>query len=285
VILRRSPFVIANEIRLKRSQYSGSFVVLEGSNDKLFYGRFFDATACKPVLAYGKENVYEVVRILDADNFRGALGVVDADFGVLDGISANSPNIIYGDCHDVEAMLIRSPALDHLLREFGSEQKIEAFRLRTKRDIRFTLLRAATPLAYLRWYSLKLNLALRFEDLQLSQFIDRDTLDVDFPRMITAVKNHSQRQDLDSENLEEGVLALQDANHDVWQLCNGQDLLGVLSIGLRSALGSRRAVTVGIEELMRSLRLAFSEADFVASTQYHHIRAWEELNRPFRVIV
>jgi hypothetical protein len=259
--------------------------VLEGSNDKLFYGRFFNATACKPVLAYGKANVCEVLRILDADNFQGALGVVDADFDVLDGISANSPNIICGDCHDVEAMLIRSPALDHLLREFGSEQKIEAFRLRTERDIRSTLLKAATPLAYLRWYSLKLNLALRFEDLQLSQFVDRDTLDVDVPRMIIAVQNHSQRQDLDSGNLETGVLALQDVNHDAWQLCNGQDLLAVLSIGLRSALGSQRALTVGIEELRRSLRLAFSEADFAASTQYHHIHAWEELNRPFRIFV
>lgn len=43
------------------------------------------------------------LRILDTDGFGGVLGIVDADFDLLDAIPASSLNIIRGDCHDMEA--------------------------------------------------------------------------------------------------------------------------------------------------------------------------------------
>src|SRR5437899_684006 len=108
--LPRSAVVIANDIRLRRSQHRGTFVIVDGRDDRLLYERFFDVRQCKFVVADGKEKVYEVIRILDADGFRGAMGIVDADFDLLDEIPMSSPNVIWGDCHDIEAMLVRSPA-------------------------------------------------------------------------------------------------------------------------------------------------------------------------------
>jgi hypothetical protein len=98
------------------------------------------------------------------------------------------------------------------------------------------------------------------------------------------IKNHSQRQDLDNHELELAVRAMEEPKHDPWQLCNGHDLVGVLSIGLRRAIGSQSAVGVGVEEMERALRLAYEAVDFAASELYRAIREWEQRNHPFRVL-
>jgi hypothetical protein len=282
--LPRSAVVIANEIRLRRSQHLGSFIVIEGRNDRLFYERFFDLQQCKLVVADGKEKVCEVVRILDADNFRGVLGIVDADFDLLEEIPVSSYNVIRGNCHDIEAMLICSPALDRVLREFGSEDKIQRLVTSAGRDIRHILLAAASPLGYLRWHSLRSNLRLRFEGLSFGRFIDMTTLTADRSTLIATVKNHSQRQELQSDDLELAIRELENPNHDRWQLCNGHDLVGVLSIGLRRAFGSQSAGAVGIEELERALRLSYEAVDFAASDLCRTIREWEQRNTRFQVL-
>jgi Protein of unknown function (DUF4435) len=282
--LPKSAVVIANEVRLRRSQHMWSFVIIEGRNDRLFYERFFDLQQCKLVVADGKEKVCEVVRILDADNFHGVLGIVDADFDLLEEIPVSSHNIIRGNFHDIEAMLVRSPALDRVLREFGSEDKIQKLVTSAGSDIRHILSAAASPLGYLRWHSLRSNLRLRFEDLSFVRFINMTTLTADRPRLIATVKNHSQRQELQNDDLEFAIRELENSNHDRWQLCNGHDLVGVLSVGLRRALGSQSAGAVGIEELERALRLAYEAVDFAASDLCSAIWEWEQRNTRFQVL-
>src|SRR5712692_8435090 len=184
--LLTAPVAIANEIRLKRSQHRGTFVVVEGRDDRLLYEKFFaDPHQCRFVVAGNKARVCEVIRILDSDGFYGALGIVDADFDLLDGTSVSSSNIVRGDCHDIEAMLVRSPAFDKVLREFGSEDKIGKLITRTETDIRSVLLAAASPLGYLRWHSQRPALQLRFEELQFAGFIDMRTLTVNRSALIT----------------------------------------------------------------------------------------------------
>jgi Protein of unknown function (DUF4435) len=282
--LPRPAVDIANDIRLRRSQYRGTFVIVEGRDDRLFYERFFDVQQCKFDVAYGKEKVCEVIRILDADGFRGVLGIVDADFDLLDEIPVSSRNVIRGDCHDLEAMLVRSPAFDRVLREFGSEDKIQRFVSQARKDIRHVLLTAATPLGYLRWHSLRSDLRLRFDGLLFPQFVERVTLTADRAKLITTVKNHSQRQDLDNYALELAIRRLEDQTHNPWQLCNGHDLVEVFSIGLRRAIGSQSGSAVRVEEIERALRLAYEAVDFAASALYRAIREWEQRNHPFRIL-
>lgn len=210
--LPRSAVVIANELRLRRSQHQGTFVVVEGRDDRLFYERFVDVQQCKFVVASGKKQVCDVISILDATSFRGALGIVDADFDLLDEIPISSLNVIRGNCHDMEAMLIRSPALNRVLREFGSEDKIQKFVTKAGRDIRHVLLAAVSPLGCLRWHSLRSDLRLRFDGLPLSEFVDRMPLTADRSKLITTVKNHSQRHDLDNEELELAIKGREEKN-------------------------------------------------------------------------
>lgn len=282
--LPRSAVIIANEIRLKRSQHQGVFILVEGRTDRLFYERFLHPTQCKFVTTEGKEKLGEVLRILDADRFTGVLGITDADFDRLEGILPNSPNIVRGDCHDVEALLIRSPALDRVLREFGSDKKIANFVIKVGMDIRHVLLTAASPIGCLRWHSLRINLHLRFEGLQFSRFVDEGTLSTDTGKLIAVVKNLSQRQDLEIDDLVSTMTSMEAANHDPWQLCNGHDLVSVLSIALRKAIGSQSATAVAVEMLERALRLAFEAVDFAATELHAAIHQWEQANTPFRVL-
>ncbi len=282
--LPRSAVVIANEIRLKRSQHQGVFVVVEGRADRLFYERLLDSQRCKFVTADGKEKLCEVMRILDADGFHGVLGIIDPDFDLLEGTPTSSPNIVRGDCHDIEAMLVRSPAFDKVLREFGSEDKIGKLITRTGTDIRSVLLAAASPLGYLRWYSQRSALQLRFEELQFAGFIDTRTLTVNRSALITTVKNNSQRHDLDADELGLAIRKMEDLKPDPWHLCNGHDLVSVVSFGLRRAIGSRASRVVATEELERALRLAYEAVDFVASEIFQAIQEWEKRNSPFRVL-
>ena len=67
--MTRSPNVRANAIRLRRQEHGGSFLVVEGRDDRLFFEQFVDRRCCWVIVADGKRNVVDVVGILEADGF------------------------------------------------------------------------------------------------------------------------------------------------------------------------------------------------------------------------
>jgi hypothetical protein len=279
-MIRRRPVVIANEIRLKRSQHKGSFLVVEGRDDRLFCERFIDTSTCNIVVAENKENVCEVIRILDDDHFLGALGMVDADFDRIEGSELPSVNIVISETHDLETMLIRSPALDRVLVEFGSSEKLETF----GRDVRDALLTATLPIGYLRLHSRQTELNLRFQGLNYAICVDPQSLEVDHPALVQEAKNRSQRPDLSSAELETAIRSLEGTIDDPWQVCTGEDMVSILAIGLRRPLGTNSAQIVNSEVLRRSLRLAYGDNEFNGSQLAEALRDWEHRNPNFRVL-
>ena len=61
------------------------------------------------------------------------------------------------------------------------------------------------------------------------------------------------------------------------------DLVCILSVGLRSALGSNRASDVKPELLQKFLRVAYEAAFFFETQLSSSLLAWEAANQPFRV--
>ncbi|MBD2133971.1 hypothetical protein H6F47_16415 [Sphaerospermopsis sp. FACHB-1094] len=88
-------------------------------------------------------------------------------------------------------MLITSPALDKLMREFGSEEKINNFS-KLDQPIIINLLENGKLIGYLRWVSLKFNLSLKFENLTYSKFLDQKTLKVDITKLIQVWEQNNQ---------------------------------------------------------------------------------------------
>ncbi len=274
----------ANAIRLRRSIFSGSFVLVEGSSDKIFYKRFIDKAACELVSVSGKPSskrrVIDVLDILERASFQGVLGIVDADFDRLETSSHHSPNLLRTDTHDLETMLLNSFALDKVIAEFGSEEKI----LRLGRDVRTALLEAGTSVGYLLWVSQRDGLNLTFDGITFSKFIDEQTLQIDELRLIQEVKNKSQALSLKSEDLQQRLTSQKSSSHDPWQVCCGHDLVEILSLGLRKAIGSSKATDVEPISLERNLRFAYEEAYFRKTQISLGIRAWESNNQPFKVL-
>lgn len=274
----------ANAIRLRRSVFSGTFLLVEGSSDKIFYERFIDKAACELVTVSGKPSskllIIAVLEILEKSSFQGVLAIVDADFDRLETSSHDSPNLIRTDTHDLETMLLNSSALDKVIAEFGSEDKINKF----GRDVRTALLEAGKSLGYLLWISQSEKLNLAFEDITFSRFIDEQTLQIDELKMIQEVKNKSQTFSLKNEDLQKRLMSQKSSSHDPWQVCCGHDLVEILSLGLRKAIGSNKTTDVEPNSLERNLRLAYEEAYFCNTQIYFGIRTWESNNQPFKVL-
>ncbi|MEQ8970623.1 MAG: DUF4435 domain-containing protein [Coleofasciculus sp. C1-SOL-03] len=275
-----TPDRIANQIRMRRSSHEGSFLIVEGRNDKLVYERFIDRTNCEFSIASGKENAVAAIKILEQDNFAGVLAIVDADFCRLEGTLPSSSNLLLTDEHDLEMMLFKSSASDKILSERGSEDKINKF----GQDIRLTLLESGKRIGYLRWVSLKDNLFLKFEELSFSKFIDKATLVIDTGKLIKAVKDHSQKLALREQDIQKSIETLEKTARDPWQLCCGHDIICILSIGLSKVWGSWKTNEIRPDILERELRLAYEESYFRNTQLYQLIQQWEINNKPYQVL-
>ena len=296
---------MANKIRLLRETYSGSFLLVEGKSDKVFYERFIDNLACRletpdvetpdeeisdveipDTKKSNKQFVIEILKNLEKSNFQGVLAIVDADFDHLQNTTVTSPNLLRTDTHDLETMLIKSPAFDKVIVMFGSEEKIIKF----GRDLRTTLLESSKSVGYLRWVSQSDGLNLKFEGIDFKNFIDNQTIQISEIKLIKEVKNKSKAYSLENEDLQKRLTNKKNSSHNPWQVCCGHDLVEILSIALRKAIGSNRDIDVKANSddrkntLENILLLAYEENYFHQTQLYLEIRKWETNNQPFHVL-
>lgn len=274
---------VANTIRMQRSTFQGSFLLVEGDSDKKFYNRFIDKFSCRLEICKGKpsskKRVINILEILNGSNFQGVLGIVDADFDHIEGTKYNNPNLVLTDTHDLETMLIQSPALDKIITEFGSEDKIKEF----NQDIRETLVKLGIKIGYLRWISQSEGLNLAFNKIEFRRFLDEKTLQINQIKLIQEIKNKSQDFSIPDTDLQKKLEDEEKENHDSWHICCGHDLVKILSIALCKKIGSNNTNEVKVEILERSLRLAYEETYFYKTLIYSNICKWEINNKPFKI--
>lgn len=271
-----TPADIANTIRMMRSRHAGAILIVEGGDDVRFYERFIDREKCRLVPALGNAAAKEVLSILEAEGFTGLLAVLDQDFSAIEGQPA-SANIGLTDVHDLECLLIASPALDKVVGEFGSKEKVAG------KNVREILLSSGEWIGCLRLISLRRGLELTFEGLTYSDFINKKELTVDVPALVRSVKNKSGKHGLDEVTTvaEMGTVI---GRYDRWLVCCGHDLVELLCIGLRRAFGSCKAVIATSEVIGRSLRLAYEASHFAMTQLYRSIKTWESSNNPYVVL-
>ena len=275
----------ANAIRLRRSAFSGTFLLVEGSSDKAFYQRFVDRNECELVTTSGKlsskQRAIKILELLEKSNFSGILAIVDADFDRLTTLSTN-PNLLFTDTHDLETTIIKSMALDKVVAEFGSEDKITKFEKSKK--VRESLIEGGVIIGYLRWVSQIENLDLTFGTMEFNKFIDDKTLQINQTNLIREVQNKSQAFNIRNEEIEKLLENKYSCELDLWQIGCGHDLVKILSIALRKTIGSNTSKAVDSEVLERSLRLAYEEIYFSKTKLYQNIVGWEKCNQPFKVL-
>ncbi len=278
-----NPATIANNVRMHRTQFSGSYLIVEGSKDSRLYRNHIDESACHISVALSKSNAIGALEILNAAKFPGVLAIVDSDFEKIEGTKRTMPNLLYTDHHDLEAMLFSSHAFEKVLAEFGATQKIKTHEELCGSDIRTLILNLGGVIGALRLASQRRHLALDFKGLVYSNFIDEKTLRLDLSKLIKAVKNNSNQHQLAEEQLKADVSEILGEGNEPLQVCVGHDLTQILALGFRKAIGTNNAIDVKPESIEKLLRLSYEQPFFQSTELYASILDWQRNNPPFRI--
>ena len=274
------PVHIANEIMMKRSPMRpGPTLLVEGKDDRLFMERFICHQTCRIEVVEGKQNVCDVMDILNEREFPGVLGIVDADLDRVQGHRTLPDNVFMPTHHDLETMLLCSGALETVFIEFGSRCKLLSFDDRPLDAI----LARALPMGLLRMYSATHNLGLVFDQSDYS-WVRRQDFEINIEEMAKGILNRSQRHDIPAETLVETIKEMSDAGYDPREICNGTDSLEVLAIGLMRTFGNNTPQRVNADMLRSFLRASYSNEDFNQSVLGESIREWQNQRNEYRVL-
>lgn len=273
----KTPGILAAEVKMTRRSHECAFLIVEGKDDIRFWKQRRHET-CELVDGEGKPNVVGCIVRLDEENFRGALGIVDSDYDILVGKKIDTDNVVTTDAHDLECILCRSSALDMVLAEYGDPSKIDRFEQVTGKSVRAALLEKATPFGRLRLAALQQPI-IDLEQIRVPQFVEENTWSVRSEELI----RRSARSGLPEEIRELEYRIERLPKEDSWYIVRGHDLIEILRLGLRHALGDI-GTGIGINEIARSLRLAMPLEDLRETNMWTDIRSWENSNPPYEIL-
>jgi len=297
------PDIIANKVRyLRNKNPKKSILILEGSSDEKFFKQFIDENLCKIQRSEGKNNALGIISILKDDaNFKfvGILAVVDSDYDLLLENKKDDPDIIYTDFHDIETMLINSPAFDKLISVCGGEDKVNNFK-NNHGDIKEFLLEKAKTIGSLRYISQRDKLFLDFDEIKLKDSVDVDTLEPDITKIIKDIKKKSVDKITSSPKLDKDlkkelskkinetdfiskIEEVNNENYDLWHICCGHDILEILLKGFKKLFATFNNQKLENFDILSSLLLAYIE-HFSKTNLYDAILKWQDRNNPYMIL-
>ncbi len=114
----------ANAIMLNTS-FEGHHLIVEGKKDQKVYEKFINDKEIIIQIAFGKEKVKEIIRILTERGFNRKIGIIDADFIRINEEEDIIDGLFITDDHDIEVMIIKTQALENVLIRFALNQKLQ----------------------------------------------------------------------------------------------------------------------------------------------------------------
>ncbi|MFH2121753.1 MAG: DUF4435 domain-containing protein [Pseudomonadota bacterium] len=272
---------IASEVLMLRTSWPGMIALVEGPSDVRLYERLLGAYAWRILPTLGWERLLGALSLLRTRGMKRVAGIADRDHRLILGRAESHPNLFYTDVHDAEIMMIESPALDAVLKEYGSESKIRNLSTNAK-GVRSHVYKQAHPIACLRYMSEKDRIGLCFDNLDVCKFTDRRSVVIDTERFIAHMRGlWPENRQLTIAALDAAIAAANEvvAFTDHTNLCCGHDVAAILSLGLRAAWGSHDARAFTAEDVEKTLRLAYSKAFFESTALCAAIERWarEEL--------
>jgi hypothetical protein len=281
-----------------------TFVLVEGESDRTFFSSLLEGA--KIVRCDGWLKLLETIKEADRIGLEGIIGIIDADLGRIlpDRFQVPPTNVFRTDGHDLEMMLLHSPAFEKVLQEYSPSEprassdklgsaettsKLKKFEANTGKPILNTLLEAAKPLGVLRLVNAELDLRLQFKKqkqkekgfdfLEKSKFIRLENLSCNCEDLLTAVENFNikPRYFRDSgKSTKERFEARLREDFDLAELCNGHVVVRILALALERAIGNIKSNNRAdlSEQLERNFRLAYHPQHFAQTRLYHELKAW-----------
>ena len=106
---------------------------------------------------------------------------------------------------------------------------------------------------------------------------------IDRSNLVREVKNKLQRYDLDDYDLQQQITVLERLRYPVEEICCGEDIVEILSIGLRRLLGNQNSQNVDSATLKRALRLAMPSSIFRETQLGVSLMDWQNRNPGYRL--
>ncbi|OSA72282.1 hypothetical protein B2H86_17120 [Clostridium botulinum] len=278
---------IYGKLRMLRSLSANKcFLLVEGDTDSRLYGKFIDNETSEIVIADNKDNVIEAIEKCNNTGFKGTLGVVDSDFWKLDKVKNIIDNLFVTDYHDLECMLVNSQAYESVFAEYVDRNKYNRFVEERKSYPKDVALKNGAIIGYLRWYSQKYNLGLKFDNLDFRTFTDTKELEIDIEKLVNQVIGNSKsKKKLNNVVVKEELQNLLNKDWNLWHVCCGHDIIEILSIGFINIFGSYNAKNLFPGSLEGSFRLAYEYTHFFNTKLYKSLLKWEESNPQYNIFI
>lgn len=278
-----TPGTVASKILMLRAAAKRTILIVEGKHDALVFQNFIDSTRCTTVIAWGKENALGALSLVRKKETEGILCVVDRDFDFVLAAQKTDRDVVYTDCHDLDLMIFKSKALDKVLAELASVEKLEQFRQKGG-DIRDYLLSVAAPIGSLRLFSTRAGANLTFDGMSFA-FVDNTNLHFTLGELVREVLNRSKRPHSQTDMLVKEIEKVRAAAPDLWDLCVAEDVLQMLARALCKMIGSQKPSKISWRELQTYLRLAYESDFFRLSSLCSNIKKWEAAQPDFACLL
>lgn len=297
---------VATRVKQLRSEHKRTsrqpiaIVIVEGDViDPLIYQGLFDTSHCQIVSAFGKQNALRSIAILTKEGFSGAIAIVDDDFDTLNGSKIQAENVVSTDTHDIENLIINSPALDKYLLYLMPQDK-HKFHVQFTKETRQVVVSLSIPLGDLRWHFSRQQIKIDFSEINFRNFIDAKGRTINIRIVIREVLTKNKDCPLKEEeihaHIQEKLKA--DKNH-WWLVCQGHDLVKVLCILLPTLLAAyapkdkaeQKKFFESIQEMIETenkiikhLAMCYEKSEFEKTVMYSRIAQWENKNAPFSLM-
>lgn len=281
-----TPNRIANSI-LQKNSFKGTYLIVEGNKDFSLFKKFTETEFCKIEIAFGNNNVIDIITELNSRGYSDALGIIDSDFRNLDNEIPENENILLTDEHDLEIMIFKSEAFETIITHYAQSSKLESFiKENDNQELREIFLNLAMPLGYLKWANKKNNFGLVFKPLKvdgnplnIAEFIPPATLKfTSYEDMTQSVINYTVNKSELKTTKDTAVKAakkLIDNAHSLLQICNGHDVIHIISLSFRRKISNLNSNSINPEQLEKEFIFAYDSRYFEQTELYKQIKLWE----------
>jgi hypothetical protein len=265
-----------NELRLllnHPSHKNNTLLLLEGETDIRLFRSLLKHERITLDSVDGKLDLINVVESLKSDGFNTVIGICDADFDHIIGLSHSreEKSVYITDVHDAEMMMINSSAMQAFIDEYSNHENHQIL----SAEVKESAIIAACTLGLLRLANATNRLNLNFKGLNFKSFINIDKLSVsvDLGQLVQMLIRRSPSL---AEGVTEDVL-LNEHNRLVGeryqraQLCCGHDVTNIIAM-IYSQRWAACSSNINSEKVEQALRIGYSFEEFTATDLFQKIR-------------
>ncbi|MEU4603767.1 hypothetical protein AB0F43_12365 [Kribbella sp. NPDC023972] len=266
---------IYNHILMMRGVDPRAAMVLEGPTDCSALDPHLNSSQIYSIPGNGKPSVLRVVELVDLNQVKWVLGVIDSDRKPL---PVRSDNLVQVDAYDLDTLIFSAQSvLSRVLSVVSDPDSRRAHLASSGCDTEFDAIsRLARPVSALRHVSISESIGLGLDGFPIGEVADPKTLAVSLAGLIDlAAKRAKKPPKLPYADIEAKLVAELGtmASDDRGELC-GHDLHGAAALLVRTAWGSRGNWSAkAIGQMMRS---TLGCAQLMGTGLFEAIRRWGE---------